>query len=391
MSDWDYGLGTRRVDSLLYLDNLLSFRELPVSRSQNLVTIESIICQRPRIFKAFRCGCLNLEGVYKIVSEPRTPPVPSGRVEREPMTMSISFPTEEQLITPWLISPTDGVTFPDIVTESLMDDEDDGETHLQVTLICEDEDGNRACYTDPHSTNITIGAWIPSDPQTSMLVPFHQRQRGGPCSVLGLYMHIHTPLPIHHRSVNPNSRHSGYASTPVGLSLLAIRYEIGERVSTARLTRCRGTRLWICSALILADWQFQKDWHLHDRGERMAQDDSPGAVWMVGGGGICFREAWALSIGISQAIYKELQTMPDHEYDTRPISRHTDTSTTVEYYIQTHIRYIKTRFRCSRMLSFSSAFEKLIAKLLALLEKQQRKSARQPGLEARIPLSHRHA
>ncbi|GJZ76524.1 putative reverse transcriptase domain-containing protein [Tanacetum coccineum] len=103
------------------------------------------------------------------------------------------------------------------------------------------------------------------------------------------------------------------------LSTLGSRYEVGES-STARPTRGRGI-----------DYGFV----------------STETVWMVEEEAYASREAWAYSIGLSQATHQELQTHRDHVHETR--------------------------------------FQMQQAELAALRETDHRRQAQMPGPEAGIP------
>ncbi|GJZ29049.1 hypothetical protein Tco_0573696 [Tanacetum coccineum] len=117
-------------------------------------------------------------------------------------------------------------------------------------------------------------------------------------------------------------------------------------------------------------------------GDRMTLQET---VWMVEEEAYASREAWARSIGLSQATHQELQTHRDHVYAH-------------ETYLQEH----SPQLQC-RVLSFDTSTRRqdqmietlrvirdmrremsdMQAELLALREQQRR--ARQPGPEARIP------
>ncbi|GKF65561.1 hypothetical protein Tco_0192078, partial [Tanacetum coccineum] len=85
-------------------------------------------------------------------------------------------------------------------------------------------------------------------------------------------------------------------------------------------------------------------------------------VWMVEEEAYASREAWAHSIGLSQATHQELQTHRDHVYAH-------------ETYLQAHQTQLKLH---STLIQTQHQ-----AELLALRE--QRRIARQSGPEARIP------
>ncbi|GJZ61559.1 hypothetical protein Tco_0617696 [Tanacetum coccineum] len=93
-------------------------------------------------------------------------------------------------------------------------------------------------------------------------------------------------------------------------------------------------------------------------GDRMTLQET---VWMVKEEAYASRKAWTHSIGLSQAIYQELQTHHDHVYAH-------------ETYLQETLRVIRDMRR---------EMSNMQTELLALREPQRR--ARQPGPEARIP------
>ncbi|GKD58501.1 hypothetical protein Tco_1296010, partial [Tanacetum coccineum] len=94
-------------------------------------------------------------------------------------------------------------------------------------------------------------------------------------------------------------------------------------------------------------------------GDRMTLQET---VWMVEEEAYASREAWAYSIGLSQATHQELQTHRDHVYA-----------------YETHLQAHQTQIQLQGTLIQTQHQ----AELLALREQQRR--ARQPGPEARIP------
>ncbi|GJY94707.1 hypothetical protein Tco_0511068 [Tanacetum coccineum] len=94
-------------------------------------------------------------------------------------------------------------------------------------------------------------------------------------------------------------------------------------------------------------------------GDRMTLQET---VWMVEEEAYASREAWAHSIGLSQATHQELQTHRDHVYAH-----------------ETHLQAHQTQLQLQGTLIQTQHQ----AELLSLREQQRR--ARQPGLEARIP------
>ncbi|GJY03471.1 hypothetical protein Tco_0369411 [Tanacetum coccineum] len=113
-------------------------------------------------------------------------------------------------------------------------------------------------------------------------------------------------------------------------------------------------------------------------GDRMTLQET---VWMVEEEAYASREAWAHSIGLSQATHQELQTHRDHVYAHEThLQAH-----------QTQLQLQKTdRRRQDQMVEtlrvirdMRREMSDMQAELLALREQQRR--ARQPGPEARIP------
>ncbi|GKB17616.1 hypothetical protein Tco_0851539 [Tanacetum coccineum] len=94
-------------------------------------------------------------------------------------------------------------------------------------------------------------------------------------------------------------------------------------------------------------------------GDRMTLQET---VWMVEEEAYASREAWAHSIGLSQATHQELQTHRDHVYAH-----------------ETHLQAYQTQLQLQGTLIQTQHQ----AELLSLREQQRR--ARQPGPEARIP------
>ncbi|GKD13184.1 hypothetical protein Tco_1197591 [Tanacetum coccineum] len=100
-------------------------------------------------------------------------------------------------------------------------------------------------------------------------------------------------------------------------------------------------------------------------GDRMTLQET---VWIVEEEAYASREAWAHSIGLSQAVHHELQTHRDHVYAH-------------ETHIQAHQAQIAKTLRVMR--DMRREMSDMQAELLARREQQRR--ARQPGLDARIP------
>ncbi|GJQ90409.1 putative reverse transcriptase domain-containing protein [Tanacetum coccineum] len=105
-------------------------------------------------------------------------------------------------------------------------------------------------------------------------------------------------------------------------------------------------------------------------GDRMTLQET---VWMVEEEAYASREAWARSIGLSQATHQELQTHRDHVYAH-------------ETYLQAHQTQLQLHSKTLRVIrDMRREMSDMHAELLALREQQRR--ARQPGPEARIPIT----
>ncbi|GKC19130.1 hypothetical protein Tco_1021280 [Tanacetum coccineum] len=109
-------------------------------------------------------------------------------------------------------------------------------------------------------------------------------------------------------------------------------------------------------------------------GDRMTLQET---IWMVEEEAYASREAWAHSIGLSQATHQELQTYHDHVYAHETHLQAHQTQLQVQStLIQTQHQIHETRFQMQQ------------AELAALREtdhRQQQRRARQPGPETRIP------
>ncbi|GJR84293.1 putative reverse transcriptase domain-containing protein [Tanacetum coccineum] len=111
-------------------------------------------------------------------------------------------------------------------------------------------------------------------------------------------------------------------------------------------------------------------------GDRMTLQET---VWMVEEEAYASREAWAHSIGLSQATHQELQTHRDHVYAHETHLQAHQTQLQLQgTLIQTQHQVHETRFQMQQ------------AELAALRETDRRRQAqmrraRQPGPEARIP------
>ncbi|GKA67182.1 reverse transcriptase domain-containing protein [Tanacetum coccineum] len=106
-------------------------------------------------------------------------------------------------------------------------------------------------------------------------------------------------------------------------------------------------------------------------GDRMTLQET---VWMVEEEAYASREAWAHSIGLSQATHQELQTHRDHVYAH-----------------ETHLQAHQTQLQLQGTLIqtqhqvHETCFQMHQAELAALRETDRRRHAQMPGPEARIP------
>ncbi|GJU09316.1 hypothetical protein Tco_1131712 [Tanacetum coccineum] len=139
-------------------------------------------------------------------------------------------------------------------------------------------------------------------------------------------------------------------------------------------------------------------------GDRMTLQET---VWMVEEEAYASREAWAHSIGLSQATHQELQTHRDHVYAHEThIQAHQTQLQLQGTLIQTHHQVHETRFQMQQaeiaalretdrrrqaqmvetlrvMRDMRREMSDMQAELLA--HREQRRRARQPGPDARIP------
>ncbi|GJV34591.1 hypothetical protein Tco_1394991 [Tanacetum coccineum] len=102
-------------------------------------------------------------------------------------------------------------------------------------------------------------------------------------------------------------------------------------------------------------------------------DPTKETVWMVEEEAYASREAWAHSIGLSQATHQELQTHRDHMQQAELAALRETNRRRQDQMVET-LRVIRDMRR---------EMSDMQAELLALREQQRR--ARQPGPEARIP------
>ncbi|GKA40130.1 hypothetical protein Tco_0732723 [Tanacetum coccineum] len=197
---------------------------------------------------------------------------------------------------------------------------------------------------------------------------------------------LYIPLPADHRDDIPESEQP--PRKRLCLSTLGSRYKIGES-STARPTRGRGV----------------------DPAEAVPEiapmTIGEETVWMVEEEAYASREAWAHSIGLSQATHQELQTHRDHVYAHEThLQAHQTQLQLQSTLIQTQHQVQETRFQMQQaelaalretdrrrqaqmvetlrvIRDMRREMSDMQAELLSLREQQRR--ARQLGPEARIP------
>ncbi|GJY36412.1 hypothetical protein Tco_0421790 [Tanacetum coccineum] len=113
-------------------------------------------------------------------------------------------------------------------------------------------------------------------------------------------------------------------------------------------------------------------------GDRMTLQET---VWMVEEEAYAFREAWAHSIGLSQATHQELQTHCDHVYAHEThIQDH-------QAQLQLQSTLIQTQHQMAETLRVLRDMRREMSDMQAelLVHQEQHRRARQPGPEARIP------
>ncbi|GKA89472.1 hypothetical protein Tco_0811284, partial [Tanacetum coccineum] len=132
---------------------------------------------------------------------------------------------------------------------------------------------------------------------------------------------LYIPPPVDRRDDIPKSEQP--PRKRLCLSTLGPRYEIGES-STARPTRDRGIDYGFFSTVdaearrqgIKVNTKVTElaELHEHDTQDLYALLEDAQDIWMVEEEAYASREAWAHSIGLSQATHQELQTHRDHVY-----------------------------------------------------------------------------
>ncbi|GJW87173.1 hypothetical protein Tco_0162513, partial [Tanacetum coccineum] len=123
--------------------------------------------------------------------------------------------------------------------------------------------------------------------------------------------------------------------------------------------------------------------HEHDTQDLYALLEDAQDIWMVVEEAYASREAWAHSIGLSQATHQELQTHHDHvyAYETHLQAHQTQLQLQGTLIQTQHQAQMVETLRVIR--DMRREMSDMQAELLSLREQQRR--ARQPGPEARIP------
>ncbi|GJX02066.1 hypothetical protein Tco_0185979 [Tanacetum coccineum] len=252
---------------------------------------------------------------------------------------------------------------------------------------------------------------------------------------------LYIPPPVDRRDDIPESEQP--PRKRLYLSTLGSRYEVGES-STARPTRGRGIDYGFVSTVDAEErrqgirdvgYGIRDTWvgpaeavpeiapmtvgevntrvtelaelHEHDTQDLYALLEDAQDIWMVEEEAYASREAWAHSIGLSQATHQELQTHRDHVYAHEThLQAHQTQLQLQSTVIQTQHQVHETRFqmqqaelaalretdrRCQAQMvetlrvirDMRREMSDMQTELLALREQQRR--ARQPGPEARIP------
>ncbi|GJW14855.1 hypothetical protein Tco_0018988 [Tanacetum coccineum] len=336
------------------------------------------------------------------------------------------------------------------------DDEEREEEHLAPGRLCivvhVDEAcfplrGTKAVITHHHFTDITIGLdyrpafdfHIPS-PEAEALIDAITAALPSP-PLPPLLPSLYIPPPVDCRDDIPESEQP--PRKRLYLSTLGSRYEVRES-STARPTRDRGIDYGFFSTVDAEErrqgtrdvgYNIRDTWvdptgtvpeiapmtvgevntrvtelaelHEHDTYDLYALLDDAQDIWMVEEEAYASREAWAYSIGLSQATHQELQTHRDHVYAHETHLQAHQTQLQLQgTLIQTQHQVHETRFqmkdaelaalretdrrRQAQMVvtlrvirDMKQEMSDMQAELLALREQHRR--ARQPGPEARIP------
>ncbi|GJR25141.1 putative reverse transcriptase domain-containing protein [Tanacetum coccineum] len=196
-----------------------------------------------------------------------------------------------------------------------------------------------------------------------------------------------TPSPLPPISLSPPSARERLARLQI--------LRIGES-STARPTRGRGIDYGFVSTVDAEERRqgIRDVWYIGlvvtELAELLLSVNNIGleTVWMVDEEAYASREAWAHSIGLSQATHQELQTHRNHVYahETHLQSHQTQLQLQSSLIQTQHQDMVVETLRVIR--DMRREMSDMQAELLALREQQRR--ARQPGPEARI-LDHQDA
>ncbi|GJY46147.1 hypothetical protein Tco_0435210 [Tanacetum coccineum] len=176
---------------------------------------------------------------------------------------------------------------------------------------------------------------------------------------------LYIPPPIDRRDYVPKSEL--LPRKRLCLSTLDSRYEIGES-STARPTRDLAEAIPEVAPMTVREVNTRvtelTELYEHDTQDLMTLQET---VWIMEEEAYASREAWAHSIGLSQATHQELQTHLDHVY-----------------VYETHIQAHQAQLQLQSTLIQTHHQAELLA------HRKQQRRARQPGPDARI-LDHQDA
>ncbi|GJU02216.1 putative reverse transcriptase domain-containing protein, partial [Tanacetum coccineum] len=305
------------------------------------------------------------------------------------------------------------------------EEDEEEEEHLapadSATIIPADEpvfppEGTEPIIPPP-STDMTIGARITIRPQTSISLP--SEAEAPPASF--------TPLPpslgVNTKSSTQDFLASTRLSDALHLSHYWLSYEIARRSSTARPVRGQRIDYGFVSTVDAEErrqgirdvgYRIRDTWidptevvpeiapmtvgevntrvvELAELHERDTQDlmTLQETVWMVEEEAYASREAWARSIGLSQATHQELQTHRDHVYAHETYLQAHQTQLQLQStLIQTQHQVHKTRFQMqhTELAALRETDRRLRkqAELLVACESSVMEAG-QSGPEARIP------
>ncbi|GJW59076.1 hypothetical protein Tco_0105807 [Tanacetum coccineum] len=280
----------------------------------------------------------------------------------------------------------------------------------------------------PPSTDITIGARITVRPQTSISLP--------PEAEVERLLTMTTPSPSPPIPLSlPSARErlanyyritttSTTTITTIFIHTFVSTIDAKERRHGIRDVRYGIRNTWVDPAeavpeiapMIVGEVNTRvielAELHEHDTQDLYALLEDAQDIWMVKEEAYASQEAWAHSIGLSQATHQELQTHRDHVYAHETYLQAHQTQLKLQStLIQTQHQVHKTRFQMHQaelaalretdrrrqdqmvetlrvIRDMRREMRDMLAELLALREQQRR--ARQPGPEARI-LDHQDA